>query len=131
MKLAKVGEHKDLRHSWWLLTNNIIFAFLFFDVRGCYSLCFIVSFVLHLLASFAQRHVCEIARVWEVLSTFLLLATILFIRIFIYIVNFHQAMKISLVFVPHFFNFPSMCEAMWMGKIFKKVLMKKSFWKIW
>lgn len=40
-EVVKVGEDKDFRHSWWLLTNNSIFAFLIFDLRVCYSLCFI------------------------------------------------------------------------------------------
>jgi hypothetical protein len=100
MKVVKVGEDKDFRHSWWLLTNNSIFAFLIFDLRVCYSLCFILSFVLQIVASFAWIHVCEITRVCEVFSTFLLLATIVFVHIFICFVNFHQAMKISLVYSP-------------------------------
>lgn len=73
IKVAMVGENKGFI---FVVTIDNQQCFWSLILKFCCLLCFIVSLVLPLVASFAQRYICEATR-GEVFSTFLLLTIVL------------------------------------------------------
>lgn len=93
MKVAKVGENEGFQICRFVVTTNSQQCFWSLILEFRCSLCFIVSLVLHLVASFVWRCICEVAR-----GKYFLLSVVV---VFVYLYLFHQlspSHKIKLYF---------------------------------
>jgi hypothetical protein len=94
IKVAMVEENKGFI---FVVTINNQLCFWSLILEFCCSLCFSVSLVLYLVASFAQRYICEAKR-GEILSTFLLLTIVLSIHLLHQVLPSHK-IKLFLFYI--------------------------------